>query len=79
MNLELNRFLNPPAPQLISTDEDTTLKVIVAITSGMSGVAEKVQGYLGYWEKKYKHIWEQDKEAYIRRWARHLCAGVATF
>jgi hypothetical protein len=40
----------------------------VGITSGMSGVLEKVQAYLAYWEKKYKHIWEQDKEAYIRRW-----------
>lgn len=42
--------------------------MIVGITSGMSGVLEKVQAYLAYWEKKYKHIWEQDKEAYIRRW-----------
>jgi hypothetical protein len=23
--------------------------------------------FLNYWEKKYKHMWEIDKEAYIRR------------
>jgi hypothetical protein len=24
--------------------------------------------FLNYWEKKYKHMWEIDKEAYIRRY-----------
>jgi dynein heavy chain, axonemal len=26
--------------------------------------------FLNYWEKKYKHVWEVDKEAYIRRYEK---------
>lgn len=26
--------------------------------------------FLTYWEKKYKHMWEADKEAYIRRYEK---------
>ncbi len=52
---------------LISNDEDTVLRPIVNITNGISGIVDKVQALLMFWEKKYKHIWEQDKEAYIRR------------
>jgi hypothetical protein len=52
--------------QVISTDEDTVLRPIVNITNSISGIVDKVQALLMYWEKKYKHVWEQDKEAYIR-------------
>eukprot|EP00899_Mesostigma_viride_P014884 jgi/Mesvir1/23397/Mv21091-RA.2 len=55
---------------MISNDEDTTLKTIVSITTGITSIVDKVQQFLAYWEKKYKHIWDQDKEAYIRRYEK---------
>ena len=61
---------------IISNDEDTTLRSIVQITNGVTSIVDKVQTLLTYWEKKYKHMWDQDKEAYIRQvasgraWAR---------
>ena len=30
------------------------------------GIADKVAALLHYWEGKYKHLWEQDKDAYMR-------------
>ena len=51
---------------IISGDEDTTLRSIVQITNGVTGIVDKVQTLLVYWEKKYKHMWDQDKDAYIR-------------
>eukprot|EP00976_Prorocentrum_cordatum_P070931 1180123-Prorocentrum_minimum.AAC.1 len=58
----------PTFYESISNDEDATLKTIVSITTGVSSIVEKVQSFLSYWEKKYKHIWDQDKDAYIRRY-----------
>ena len=60
----------PSFYQTVSSDEDTTLKTIVAITAGVSGIVDKVQQFLGYYEKKFKHVWEADKEAYIRRYEK---------
>lgn len=56
---------------IISGDEDTTLRSIVQITNGVTGIVDKVQTLLVYWEKKYKHMWDQDKDAYIR-YKNHL-------
>jgi dynein heavy chain len=55
---------------VISADEDATLKTIAQITTGITSIVEKVQNFLTYWEKKYKHMWDQDKEAYIRRYEK---------
>ena len=51
---------------MVSGDEDTTLRSIVQITNGVQSIVDKVQTLLLYWEKKYKQLWDQDKEAYIR-------------
>ena len=53
----------------ISRDEDAALKQIVAIDNGITLIVEKTQVFLGYWEKTYKHVWETDKDSYIRRYA----------
>ncbi len=52
--------------ELISADESSTLRVIMQITSSIQNIVDKVQTLLLYWEKKYKHMWDQDKDAYIR-------------
>ncbi|GMH41208.1 hypothetical protein BSKO_09118 [Bryopsis sp. KO-2023] len=56
--------------EIISNDEDTTLKTIVQITTGITSIVDKVQQFLNYWERKYKHLWDQDKDAYIRRYEK---------
>ena len=43
-------------------------EVLMMITAGVLGVTDKVQQYMQYWEKKYKSVWDQDKDAYIRRY-----------
>eukprot|EP00736_Rhodelphis_marinus_P013382 Rmarinus@m.14828 len=53
---------------VISNDEDI-LKIMVAIMTGMSSINDKLHKYITYWEK-YKHIWDMDKDAYIRRYAK---------
>ena len=53
-----------------SADEDTTLKQIVSIDNGITLIVEKTQTFVTFWEKTYKHVWEQDKEAYIRRYEK---------
>ena len=55
--------------QSIVNDEEI-LKVLVQIMNGMSSSATELQKYLGYWENKYKLIWNQDKQAFIRRYAK---------
>ncbi|KAK9823872.1 hypothetical protein WJX72_006072 [[Myrmecia] bisecta] len=60
----------PAFYDIISNDEDTTLRSIVHITNGVTSIVDKVQILLVYWEKKYKHMWDQDKEAYIRRYEK---------
>ena len=52
----------------ISNDEDI-LKIMVNIMGGMSSSLDKLQKYLTFWEK-YKHTWDYDKDAYIRRYAK---------
>ena len=55
--------------QTIVNDEEI-LKVLVQIMNGMSASATELQKYLGYWENKYKLLWNQDKQAFIRRYAK---------
>ncbi|EKX36467.1 hypothetical protein GUITHDRAFT_97557 [Guillardia theta CCMP2712] len=52
----------------ISNDEDI-LKIMVSVMGGMSSSLDKLQKYLTFWEK-YKHTWDYDKDAYIRRYAK---------
>ncbi|OQR83321.1 dynein heavy chain [Achlya hypogyna] len=54
--------------QSIFADEEI-LKVLVHIMNGMSASATELQKYLGYWDK-YKLLWNQDKQAFIRRYAK---------
>ncbi len=60
----------PPAPpsyqEAITGDEEAVLRPIAAVTAGVTGIVDKVQALLVYWEKKYKSIWDQDRDAYMR-------------
>jgi len=54
--------------EMISDDPDI-LRIVVQIMNGMSSTATELQKYLSYWDK-YKALWEMDKEAYIRKYAK---------
>lgn len=41
---------------------------LLVVGQGVSSIVDKVQQCLSNWERKYKHVWDQDKEAYIRRY-----------
>ena len=56
----------PSYQGVIAADEEAVLRSIAAITAGVTGIVDKVQTLLVYWEKKYKSIWDQDKDAYMR-------------
>jgi dynein heavy chain len=56
--LALQERGEPPPPQLrsyydvISCDEDATLRTIIQITTGITGIADPVQGSLEHFEKR---------------------------
>jgi len=52
----------------LSNDEDV-LKVLVNVMSGMREIMPKLQKYLATWDR-YKHIWDVDKDAFMRRYAK---------
>lgn len=55
--------------EIISDDSDI-LRLVVQIMNGMSSTATELQKYLSYWDK-YKTLWEMDKEAYIKKYAKN--------
>ena len=52
----------------ISNDEDI-LKVLVQVMTGMREILPRLQKYLNTWDR-YKHIWDVDKDAFMRRYAK---------
>ncbi|KAJ7527535.1 hypothetical protein O6H91_16G059900 [Diphasiastrum complanatum] len=57
----------PSLYEVIAPDQE---EILMMIAAGVVGVNEKIQQYMQYWEKKYKSVWDQDKDAYIRRYER---------
>eukprot|EP00163_Fabomonas_tropica_P002875 TRINITY_DN1232_c0_g1_i1.p1 TRINITY_DN1232_c0_g1~~TRINITY_DN1232_c0_g1_i1.p1 ORF type:complete len:4516 (+),score=1594.38 TRINITY_DN1232_c0_g1_i1:127-13674(+) len=49
--------------------DDDILKILVTIMNGMQANIEKITAHVVIWDK-YKHIWELDKGAFIRRYAK---------
>ncbi|KAI8915474.1 dynein heavy chain and region D6 of dynein motor-domain-containing protein [Powellomyces hirtus] len=61
----------------IIANEDDILKIFVSIQNGMSNNAVKCQQYLRTWDS-YREIWEINKDAFIRRYAK-LKPALSTF
>eukprot|EP00842_Homolaphlyctis_polyrhiza_P005476 jgi/Hompol1/592/HPOL_005362-RA len=61
---------------IIAKEEDI-LKIFVNIQTGMSNNATKCQAYLRNWDS-YREIWEINKDAFIRRYAK-LKPALSTF
>jgi dynein heavy chain len=54
--------------EVISADEDI-LKILVNIMNGMSSSGSELHKVLSYWDK-YRPLWEMDREAFVRRYAK---------
>ncbi|KAJ3195453.1 Dynein heavy chain 2, axonemal [Irineochytrium annulatum] len=61
----------------IIANEDDILKSFAGIQNGMSNNATKSQAYLRNWDS-YREIWEINKDAFIRRYAK-LKPALSTF
>ncbi|KXS19215.1 hypothetical protein M427DRAFT_507867 [Gonapodya prolifera JEL478] len=59
------------------SNEDETLKIFVTIQNGMAANAARCQTYLRNWDT-YREIWEINKDAFIRRYAK-LKPTLSTF
>ena len=57
--------------------EDDILKIFVSIQNGMTANATKCQAYIRNWDS-YREIWEINKDAFIRRYAK-LKPQMSTF
>lgn len=76
MQVAARSLPQPPSFQdNIATDEEAVSRPIAAITAAVTGIVDKVQTLLVYWEKKYQSVWDQDKEAYIRC-AIYMCCHI---
>ncbi|KAI8904300.1 dynein heavy chain and region D6 of dynein motor-domain-containing protein [Gorgonomyces haynaldii] len=61
----------------IVANEEDILKIFLNIQSGMANNATKCQAYLHNWDS-YREIWEINKDAFIRRYAK-LKPALSTF
>ena len=69
--ISLNSFFDNVAK------DDEVLKLIASVQNGVSNNASKCQGYLRNWDS-YREIWEINKDAFIRRYAK-LKPAMSTF
>ena len=55
-----------PFSDAIAADEEAVLRSMGVIRHSASAIADAVSSLLRQWEAKYKHLWGQDKDAYMR-------------
>ncbi|KAJ3091962.1 Dynein heavy chain 2, axonemal [Quaeritorhiza haematococci] len=75
--LALDKVGQLPKMYDIISAEDDILKVFTTIQNGMSNNGAKCQAYLRNWDS-YREIWEINKDAFIRRYAK-LKPALSTF
>jgi dynein heavy chain len=54
--------------EVFSADDDI-IKIVGQIIAGMNGIQARMLKYLTTWDR-YKHIWDVDKDAFMRRYAK---------
>ena len=52
--------------QAVSGNQQHTQRASKCISDGVAGIVDKVQSLLMYWERKFRALWETDKDAFIR-------------
>ncbi|KAL0484096.1 dynein heavy chain, partial [Acrasis kona] len=61
-------------------DEDKEIRqLIVDVMAGMEQVRTGVEEYIKLWEEKYKTVWNQNKEQFLRRFAHRDDRPVVSF
>ena len=53
----------------VLSNESDILDILVAIMNGLSANSTEMNKYLSYWDK-YKFLWDVDKDAFLRRYAK---------
>lgn len=56
----------PSFCEAMRADEEGGQKAVKALAASMPAVVDRAQTLLLYWEKKYKHLWDQDRDAFMR-------------
>jgi len=57
----------PSFCEAVRADKEGGQKAVQALAASMPAVVDRAQTLLLYWEKKYKHLWDQDRDAFMRR------------
>ena len=57
----------PSFYQAVCGSQQHTQRAAKHISDGVTGIVDKVQTLLIYWEKKFKALWDTDKDAFIRQ------------
>lgn len=52
--------------EAVRADKEGAAKTAQQLAAAMPSLADKVQALLLYWEKKYKQLWDQDRDAFFR-------------
>ncbi|CAL8461618.1 g1149 [Coccomyxa elongata] len=60
----------PSFCEAVRGDRDGAPRTVQALSQSMPSVVDRVQTLLLYWEKKYKQLWDQDKDAFMRRYEK---------
>ena len=50
----------------VRADREGGQRTEQALSQSMPSVVDRAQTLLLYWEKKYKQLWDQDKDAFMR-------------
>ncbi len=56
----------PSFCEAVRADRDGVPQTMQALSQSMPSMVDRVQTLLIYWEKKYKLLWDQDKDAFMR-------------
>lgn len=63
---EISAQAKPSFCESVRGDREGTQRTEAMLSQSMPSVVDRAQTLLLYWEKKYKLLWDQDREAFMR-------------
>ena len=63
---EISTQAKPSFCESVRGDREGTQRTEAMLSQSMPSVVDRAQTLLLYWEKNYKQLWDQDREAFIR-------------
>ncbi|KAK9909936.1 hypothetical protein WJX75_009720 [Coccomyxa subellipsoidea] len=67
---EISTQAKPSFCESVRGDREGTQRTEAMLSQSMPSVVDRAQTLLLYWEKNYKQLWDQDREAFIRRYEK---------